>query len=134
MGPFQHKIDNGLENRKAAYECLVLLMGGLKWDSEWILERALDGLQDPNSDIKSISMQILPLFSSFTLNSQNRYELLLERLEEIVFSTVKETAVKQEIENNKQLVKAGQECVRALDKIKHVKWKEFMKRVEMLKL
>lgn len=60
MGPFKHRVDDGLEPRKAAYEaCYTLLDTCLgRFDSLEMLEVVLRGLTDDN-EIKAICYLML---------------------------------------------------------------------------
>lgn len=61
VGPFHHLVDDGLENRKAAFECMSTLMEKClsKLDLTVFIQYLVVGLRDHSADIKSMCHIIL---------------------------------------------------------------------------
>lgn len=66
IGPFKHKVDDGLEVRKAAFECLFALLENcpLNFDLFTFTDRVLVGVSDPSIDIQLLANQILQKLAS----------------------------------------------------------------------
>lgn len=114
LGPFKHKIDDGLELRKAAFECLGVLMARLydRLDPGALFNAILDGLKDAY-DVK---MQCHALLSSLAGLAPGAVSASLDRLVEPLTATltarVKSDAVKQEVDRNEDMLRS---CLRAVD-------------------
>ncbi|KAJ3534666.1 hypothetical protein NMY22_g6824 [Coprinellus aureogranulatus] len=61
MGPWTHKVDDGLETRKTAYETMYTLLDTClaKLDLHTFLSRVIPGLADDSDEIKVISHMML---------------------------------------------------------------------------
>lgn len=118
MGPFNHKVDDGLDLRKAAYESMFTLATTLprEWqlnlfkDDEFI-ERVISGLDDDH-DIQVLScvtiarivgIDVRVLSSKRASSNVSNMEELIEKFAKILGTTVKDTALKQEVENQGEL-------------------------------
>lgn len=118
MGPFKHKVDDGLDLRKAAYESMFTLATTLprEWqlnlfkDDEFI-ERVLVGLDDDH-DIRVLScvtiarivtVDVRVLSSKRPSSTVSNLEELIEKFRKILETVVKDTALKQEVENQSEL-------------------------------
>lgn len=114
LGPFKHEIDDGLELRKAAYECLGVLMAKCydKMEPAALIETLSVGLKD-HYDVK---MRCLALLSNLVALAPGAVTASLDRLVEPLTATlnakVKTDAVKQEIDRNEDMLRA---CLRAID-------------------
>lgn len=127
MGPFTHRVDEGVELRKCAYECLWTLL-----DAPCQLlysvtsassspttptsmlnnycETLMRGLSiDPSQEIKSFMLHFLAHILSHTDSlfcmhlRLHHSSHILEALDKICKVTLKENAVKQEIQTQRQL-------------------------------
>ncbi|KAI7863566.1 armadillo-type protein [Spinellus fusiger] len=116
MGPFKHKVDDGLEIRKAAYECMYTLLSTCldKIDIHGFLDRVRAGLDDQH-EIKMLAYLMLARLSKIA----NR--AVTQKLDDLVIpfkSTLdfkmRSNAVKQEVEKNQELVRAALRCIVAL--------------------
>ncbi|OBZ85871.1 Cullin-associated NEDD8-dissociated protein 1 [Choanephora cucurbitarum] len=116
MGPFKHKVDDGLEIRKAAFECMYTLLSTCldKINVYDFLDRVCAGLDDQH-DIKMLACLTLIRLSKV------RPTAVTQKLDNLVtpFKTtldfkMRSNAVKQEIEKNQELVRAVLRCIVAL--------------------
>jgi cullin-associated NEDD8-dissociated protein 1 len=121
MGPWQHKVDDGLEARKTAYETMYTLLDTslAKLDLNHFLARVIVGLGDDSDEIKVISHMVL-----FRL-SQVAPAAVSQRLDEMVpvlDKTMKgaimtKDTVKQDLERAAELQKSALRAIVALNKI-----------------
>ncbi|KAI0075919.1 ARM repeat-containing protein [Panus rudis PR-1116 ss-1] len=121
MGPWTHKVDDGLEARKTAYETLYTLLDTSlsKLDLHEFLSKVLQGLADDSDEVKVISHMML-----FRL-SQVAPTAVAQRLDEIAplleksmkGATVTKDTVKQDVERAAELQKSTLRAVVALSKI-----------------
>ena len=127
LGPFKHTVDDGLELRKAAFECCdTLLDACLPADSlanagesisgcaSGYVAALVTGLGD-HYDVKMVSHALLAKLAT----RPGASAVLLQRLKELVdpmgktlTAKLKSDAVKQEIDRNEDLVRS---CLRAVD-------------------
>lgn len=102
MGPFKHKIDDGLEMRKSAYETLYALLESpasrQRVDMPWLYDRISAGITDEH-EIKILCCIVLgKLISIAPQESTRRLELLAQQFRTVLAFKPKENAVKQELE------------------------------------
>lgn len=130
MGPFQHKLDNGLDNRKIAYDCMLALIEHYdQLDSVQFIAHITKGLKDPAIEIKTSCHLIFQKLTKRSYRIHIDLDNLVEPLKESVYVKTKETAVKQEVENNRALVLSALKTVRALNAncaSTDEKWKVFV--------
>jgi len=133
LGPFKHKVDDGLETRKAAFEALYTLLDTVpdKLNLSGFIGVLVDGLQDEH-DIRLLTHLILIRLASVAGASLvEGLDQLVEPLKSTILSKPKEGAVKQDIEKNDELIRS---CLRAVAYItripnaeSNIKFSEFMK-------
>jgi cullin-associated NEDD8-dissociated protein 1 len=126
MGPFVHRIDKGLENRKMAMECLGMFLGhGIRDDR--ILDCIVQGLVDPSPEMKITTMNVLHHY----MNQLGNVDVVVEPLRAILTTRPKETAVKQELEMSKRVLDS---CVGVVLQrgVRHGVWNELVQEVERL--
>lgn len=121
MGPWKHKVDDGLEARKTAYETLYTLLDTClaKIDLHEFLGRVLAGQSDESDEVKVICHMML-----FRL-SQVAPTAVAQRLDEITppleksmkGAVVTKDTVKQDIERAAELQMSTLRAVAALSKI-----------------
>ncbi|KAK7468323.1 hypothetical protein VKT23_002837 [Stygiomarasmius scandens] len=121
MGPWQHKVDDGLEARKTAYETMYTLLDTClpKLDLHEFLSRVLPGLSDDSDEIKVMSHMMLFRLSQVapTAVSQRLDEatpLLQATMKGI---TVNKDTVKQDFERSAELQRSALRAVAALSRI-----------------
>ncbi|KAH9075666.1 TIP120-domain-containing protein [Lactarius deliciosus] len=120
MGPWQHKVDDGLEARKTAYETLYTLDTSLtKLDLNELLTHVLVGLADVSDEIKVICHMILfrlaPLAPTAVAQRLSEATPLLEA--SMKGPTVGKDTVKQDLERAAELQRSTLRAVAALSKI-----------------
>jgi len=133
MGPFKHKVDDGLDLRKAAFECMYTLLDSCfdKLDIPRFLLHLSDGLRDVY-DIKMLSHLMLAKLAHLAPAAIiESLDTLIDPLKVTITTKPKENAVKQELDSNEELVRSGMRAVLAISKIPNVqqnfKWDEFFK-------
>ena len=137
LGPFKHKIDDGLELRKAAFECLGVLMARCydRLDPAELGTAILDGLKD-TYDVK---MQCHSLLISLSHLAPGAVGSSLDRLVDPLTATltarVKSDAVKQEVDRNEDMLRSCLRAVAVLNRLPSaanvVPFKQFMEGVVM---
>lgn len=119
LGPFKHKIDDGLELRKAAFECLGVLMAKCydRLDPGQVVEALVDGLKDAY-DVKMKCHGLLATFASLApgvvVASLDRF---VDPLTQTLNAKVKADAVKQEVDRNEDMIRS---CLRAVEVLSHL--------------
>ncbi|RPA75681.1 TIP120-domain-containing protein [Ascobolus immersus RN42] len=108
MGPFKHKVDDGLEVRKSAYETLYALLDtslpGVPIQP--LFERVIVGLEDEH-DIRVLCNLMIPrLIAIARADVINRLSNIVERFRSTLNLKLKDNAVKQELEKNAELVRS----------------------------
>lgn len=120
LGPFKHKVDDGLPLRKAAYSCVETLVQVLpqQLDISLFLDQLKRGLGDQD-DIQMLSHHILIKICNVQPGSiVSALDLLVEPLEKTINKKVKEDQVGPETERVKDLIRSA---LRALDAISAVR-------------
>ncbi|XP_039224389.1 cullin-associated NEDD8-dissociated protein 1-like isoform X2 [Crotalus tigris] len=100
MGPFKHTVDDGLDVRKAAFECMYTLLESCldRLDIYEYLNHVEDGLKD-HYDIRMLTFIMLARLSTLCPNAVlQRLERLVEPLRATCSTKVKAGSVKQEFE------------------------------------
>ncbi|KAJ3353748.1 Cullin-associated NEDD8-dissociated protein 1 [Entophlyctis luteolus] len=110
MGPFKHRVDDGLEARKSAFECMHTLLEKCLATIEifGFLDRVTAGLADLEQEIKIMNhliLQRVAFLSPVALVS--RLDGMVAPLKEAIGTTPKTNAVKQEIEKINELVRSA---------------------------
>jgi len=133
LGPFKHRLDTGLENRKAAYECLYTLLETCidKIEISTFVEHLVAGLGD-TYDIKLLcQLMLVRLALSAGVAMLTSLDVLVEPLKKTITSKAKENAVQQEVEKNDELVRSALRAVAAISLIPDVdsslKFSDFLK-------
>jgi cullin-associated NEDD8-dissociated protein 1 len=108
MGPFKHKVDDGLEVRKSAYETLYSLME-TAFSRISILDfydRVIAGLQDEH-DIRALcNLMLTKLVVLDSDETTRRLDAIADCYRPILSVKLKENAVKQEIEKQEEAVRS----------------------------
>lgn len=132
LGPFKHKIDDGLEVRKAAFECMDVLLDRCsgKIDKEEYIRYLESGLRD-HYDVKMPCHLMLSKLAAVAPGPlQAALPRLADPLEKTLTAKLKSDAVKQEVDRNEDMLRS---CLRAVDAISRLpdaehcpSWKAFM--------
>uniref|UniRef100_A0A8C4NH41 Cullin-associated and neddylation-dissociated 1 n=1 Tax=Eptatretus burgeri TaxID=7764 RepID=A0A8C4NH41_EPTBU len=116
MGPFKHTVDDGLDIRKAAFECMYTLLDTCldRLDIFEFLNHVEDGLKD-HYDIKMLTFLMLVRLSTLCPSAVlQRLDRLVEPLRATCTTKVKANSVKQEFEKQDELKRSAMRAVAAL--------------------
>lgn len=119
MGPFKHKVDDGLDIRKGAFECLYTLMGASSLSSQYDLAQVyalvVRGMLDPAAEIQVLSYLMLIKMcakpQTLQINVQKNETEVVNAFKAVIFLKQKENAVKLELDKHQDLVRSA---IRAL--------------------
>jgi len=135
MGPFKHSVDDGLDLRKAAFECMYTLLDSCldRLDIRDFLCHVENGLRD-HYDIKMLTyLMVARLAILCPTQVIQRLDRLIEPLKNTVTLKVKANSVKQEYEKQDELKRAALRAVGALSAIpdadKHIALMEFVAQI-----
>jgi len=121
LGPFKHTVDDGLEIRKAAFETMETLLAKCadRLDFSSFITHLVDGLKD-DGDIKLLCHRMLidltvcppaaPVVTAMI-------DAMVEPLRITITATLKENAVKQQVERHGELVRSAMRACRSLEKL-----------------
>ncbi|XP_051483107.1 cullin-associated NEDD8-dissociated protein 1-like isoform X2 [Apus apus] len=116
MGPFKHTVDDGLDVRKAAFECMYTLLESCldRLDIYEYLNHVEDGLKD-HYDIRMLTFIMLARLCTLCPSAVlQRLERLIEPLRATCSTKVKAGSVKQEFEKQDELKRSAMRAVAAL--------------------
>ena len=120
VGPFTHVVDDGLENRKAAFECMYTLLETCsnQINISDFIENLVRGLEDNSSDIKSMCHIMLEHLAQ---SNGTALVLVLDSVVEPLRTTLekkpKESAVKQDKERYEELVRSALRAILVISQI-----------------
>ncbi|EEB08203.1 CAND1/TIP120 protein [Schizosaccharomyces japonicus yFS275] len=108
MGPFQHKVDDGLPLRHLTFEILFAMLDFSEtrcWSTK-VFDAVIVGLKDEQY-IKLLSISILKrLLTLYPAELDSQMEQLLEPMNTVLQTKLKDTAYKQEIERHEELIQS----------------------------
>ncbi|KAL7408300.1 hypothetical protein ABVT39_021203 [Epinephelus coioides] len=116
MGPFKHTVDDGLDVRKAAFECMYTLLDSCleSLDVLRFLDHVEEGLKD-HYDIRMLTFLMLARLASLCPAAVlQRLDRLIEPLKATCTTKVKAGSVKQEFEKQEELRRSAMRAVAAL--------------------
>ncbi|CAB0035380.1 unnamed protein product [Trichogramma brassicae] len=119
MGPFKHTVDDGLDLRKAAFECMYTLLDSCldRLDIFEFLNHVESGLRD-HYDIKMLTyLMVARLAHLCPAAVLQRLDRLVEPLKNTCTMKVKQNSVKQEYEKQDELKRSALRAVAALSGI-----------------
>ncbi|KAM9443780.1 cullin-associated NEDD8-dissociated protein 2 [Clarias gariepinus] len=122
MGPFKHTVDDGLDVRKAAFECMYTLLDNCLecLDIFEFLNHIEEGLKD-HYDIRMLNFIMLARLAGLCPSAiVQRLERLVEPLRATCTTKVKAGSVKQEFEKQEELRRSAMRAVAALLSIRDV--------------
>jgi len=133
LGPFKHKVDEGLENRKVAFECMYTLLDTCidKLDITAFTKHLVAGLDDVY-DIKLLCFLMLSRLAQHAGPALvTALDSLVEPLKKTLTTKVRDTAVKQQVDRNDELIRSALVAIAAISRIEDVdsslKFDEFIK-------
>ncbi|XP_026279732.1 cullin-associated NEDD8-dissociated protein 1 isoform X2 [Frankliniella occidentalis] len=116
MGPFKHRVDDGLDIRKAAFECMYTLLDACleRLDVFEFLNHLEHGLKD-HYDIKMLTYLMVARLAQLCPTAVlQRLERLVEPLRNTCTMKVNPNSVKQEFEKQDELKRSALRAVVAL--------------------
>lgn len=130
LGPFKHTIDDGLELRKAAFDCMDTLLTSCLHHidpSAFITPYLLSGLSD-DYDVKMPCHLILSKLADRCGTAVLPVlDPLVAALEKSVMAKSKADAVKQEVDRNDDMIRSALRVVDSLSRISNVETKRSFK-------
>lgn len=137
MGPFKHTVDDGLDIRKAAFECMYTLLDSCldRIDIFEFLKHVEDGLND-HYDIKMLTYLMLVRLAHLCPSAVLQHlDQIVEPLRATCTTKVKANSVKQEFEKQDELKRSALRAVAALlqipDADKSAQMNEFISHIKM---
>eukprot|EP01132_Coremiostelium_polycephalum_P010275 gene10275-12603_t len=134
LGPYKHKVDDGIEIRKTAFECMYTLLDTSidKINIPAFIASLADGLKDTQYDIKMLChLMIIRLATSNGSALLEGLTALIEPLRATLVFKVSETAVKQQVERNEECVRSALRAIAKVSRIPNsdsvVKFEEFVR-------
>ncbi|KAK1323881.1 Cullin-associated NEDD8-dissociated protein 1 [Acorus calamus] len=120
LGPFKHTVDDGLELRKAAFECVDTLLDSCLDQmnpSSFITPYLASGLHD-HYDVKMPCHLILSKLASKCPSAVLAVlDSLVEPLEKTINHKPKMDAVKQEVDRNEDMIRSALRAIASLNRI-----------------
>ncbi|KAL3515772.1 hypothetical protein ACH5RR_022674 [Cinchona calisaya] len=120
LGPFKHTVDDGLELRKAAFECVDTLLDSCLDQvnpSSFIVPYLKSGLDD-HYDVKMPCHLILSKLSDKCPSAVLAVlDSLVDPLQKTVSFRPKQDAVKQEVDRNEDMVRSALRAIASLNRI-----------------
>ena len=117
MGPFKHKVDDGLDIRKTAYECMHSLLDtcAKQIDLQEYLSRVIAGLADEEEVKKLCYIMLVKLAQVAPAVVAARLDETVPSFTETLGIVLKDNAVKQEAERTLELQKSAVRCLAVLN-------------------
>jgi len=109
MGPFKHQVDDGLEIRKSAFDCMYTLLNNRPnyLDLNVFIKYVLAGLRDPNNEIRILSHLIIQKLCIIAPNIvSQKLEDMVDPLKETLDKKTKKSDVKQEKDKHMELIRS----------------------------
>ncbi|KAG0260456.1 Cullin-associated NEDD8-dissociated protein 1 [Actinomortierella ambigua] len=119
MGPFKHKLDDGLEIRKSAFECMYTLLDKCRDRVEIsaFIDRVIAALSDL-PDIKMLAHLMLVRLSIVSPTAiTQRLDDVVDPVQATLNFRPKATAVKQELEKNQEVVRSALRALAYLSRL-----------------
>ncbi|KAL1996232.1 hypothetical protein VTN49DRAFT_284 [Thermomyces lanuginosus] len=136
MGPFKHKVDDGLELRKSAYETLYACLDSAfsRINVSEFYDRILAGIED-EQDIRTLcNLMTAKLITLAPEETTRQLDNLSDRYRVVLSFKPKESAVKQELEKAQEaslgVLKISRELIKAFPNAEasgdHLRWKSYI--------
>ncbi|URE47190.1 Cullin-associated NEDD8-dissociated [Musa troglodytarum] len=120
LGPFKHVVDDGLELRKAAFECVDTLLDGCLDQmnpSSFIVPYLISGLGD-HYDVKMPCHLILSKLADKCPSAVLAVlDSLVDPLEKTINHKPKADAVKQEVDRNEDMIRSALRAIASISRI-----------------
>ncbi|KAK5993931.1 Cullin-associated NEDD8-dissociated protein 1 [Cladobotryum mycophilum] len=108
LGPFKHKVDDGLEVRKSAYETLYALMetAFTRINNVDFYDRVVAGLKDDNDIRQLCNLMVTKLVVIDPDETVRRLDSIAEAYRGVLSIKLKDNAVKQDVEKQEETNKS----------------------------
>ncbi|CAA0840045.1 Cullin-associated NEDD8-dissociated protein 1 [Striga hermonthica] len=120
LGPFKHTVDDGLELRKAAFECVDTLLDSCLDQvnpSSFIVPYLLSGLED-HYDVKMPCHLILSKLADKCPSAVLAVlDSLVDPLQKTINFRPKQDAVKQEVDRNEDMIRSALRAIASLNRM-----------------
>ncbi|XP_044462410.1 cullin-associated NEDD8-dissociated protein 1-like isoform X2 [Mangifera indica] len=120
LGPFKHTVDDGLELRKAAFECVDTLLDSCLDQvnpSSFIVPYLKSGLED-HYDVKMPCHLILSKLADKCPSAVLAVlDSLVDPLQKTIIFKPKQDAVKQEVDRNEDMIRSALRAIASLNRI-----------------
>jgi len=137
LGPFTHKVDDGIPLRKAAYSLMETFQELIpeKVEPNQLAMALVQGLDDPSDEVQMICHQILCKLSSWSGGAVlGALDALVDPLNRTVEKQVKSLSAKQEVERSTDVLRSVLRAIEMvnsiLDSDTNVKFQEFYASVQ----
>jgi len=137
LGPFTHKVDDGIPLRKAAYSLMETFQELIpeKVEPNQLAVALVQGLDDPSDEVQMICHQILCKLASWSGGAVlGALDALVDPLNRTVEKQVKSLSAKQEVERSTDVLRSVLRAVEMvnsiLDSDTNVKFQEFYTSVQ----
>ncbi|KAL9653139.1 hypothetical protein ABK040_006355 [Willaertia magna] len=120
LGPFTHKIDDGLDLRKSAFECLDTILDNFRSriDPNKFIAQLPNGLDDENDDIKMLSHLIVQKCCvQFPRSLLTSADQLVTPFANTLKKKLKENALAQEKERHEELLRSTLKAIATIKSI-----------------
>ncbi|GAA5932570.1 hypothetical protein JCM1841_004316 [Sporobolomyces salmonicolor] len=119
MGPFKHKVDDGLDIRKSAYECMHSLLDTClkQIELQAYLSRVIAGLSDEEEVKKLCYVMLVKLAQVAPTAVTQRLDETVPAFTETLGVVLKDNATKQEAERTLELQKSTIRCIAVLNRL-----------------
>ncbi|KAJ2556839.1 hypothetical protein EV175_001736 [Coemansia sp. RSA 1933] len=119
MGPFKKRVDDGLDARRCAYQCVHMLVRNLSSvvDTAAVVDSVIRGITD-EQDIRAVVQQIVSeSVTSFPTVYKARLDDLVDAISTMQAKKIGKNAVNQEIEKHHEMLKATVSIVHTMEQI-----------------
>ncbi|KAJ1771553.1 Cullin-associated NEDD8-dissociated protein 2 [Coemansia sp. RSA 1813] len=119
MGPFKKRVDDGLEARKCAYQCVHMLVRNMPGmaDTEAVVDSVIRGVAD-EQEVRTVVQQIVnESATSFPTAYKARLDDLVDAISAMQAKKIGKNAVKQEIEKQQDMLRLTVGIVHTLEQI-----------------
>ncbi|KAJ2231246.1 hypothetical protein IWW45_005533 [Coemansia sp. RSA 485] len=109
MGPYTRKIDDGLETRKCAYQCVYMLVRSLPHlaNEESVIDCVVRGIND-EQEIRTVVQQIVgESISKMAGSYASNMAAILDAIEKALGVKLPNKAVKHEIEKHQEMLRSA---------------------------
>lgn len=133
LGPFKHKVDDGIELRQAAFEAMYTLLDTCitQLDLHDFISQLASGLVDVYDIQMLVHLILIRLAKKAGASLIAGLDPLIEPLRQCVLSKPKDGAVKQQVERNDELIRSTLRAIAAISRIPETenspKFQDFLK-------